>query len=139
MTRHRARAGLLPFLLLHLAACTSLQSVNTTSPAQFIEAEQPDHVRVTMPGGIQEELENPFVVGDELVGKRWSSWNFIRWFSLTDDLSVPLADIINLEVERPSIGRTVLLGLGLGLGWLGLMVGFADRCSPRAPCLSTSP
>ena len=89
MTRYCPRAVLLLFLLLNLTACSTWQSVNTPSPAQFIEAEQPDHVRVTMPGGIQEELENPFVVGDELVGKRWSSWNFIRWFSLTDDLLVP--------------------------------------------------
>jgi len=97
MTRYRPRAVLLFFLVLNLTACSTWQSVSldATSPAQFIEAEQPDHVRVTMPGGIQGELENPFVVGDELVGKRWSSWNFIRWFSLTDDLSVPLADIIN--------------------------------------------
>ena len=112
MRRYRTRSVLLLFLLLNLTACTSLQSIGPVSPRQFIELDQPEHVRVTMPGGIQEELENPFVVGDELVGKRWSSWNFIRWFSLTGDLSVPLADIINLEVERPSIGRTVLLGLG---------------------------
>jgi len=45
---------------------------------------------------MQEQLANPFVVGDELVGKRWSSWAFIRQFRLTDDLSIPLADIITL-------------------------------------------
>ena len=69
----------------------------------------------------QMELERPVVDGDELVAP---------------GVSMPLADIIKLEVERLSIGRTVLLGLG---GWLVAMLGFADHCSPRAPCLPTSP
>ena len=112
MTRYRLRAVLLLFLLLNLTACTSLQSIGPVSPRQFIELDQPEYVRVTMPRGIQEQLENPFVVGDVLVGKRWSSWDFIRFFRLRDDISIPLADIIKLEVERPDIGRTVLLGLG---------------------------
>jgi hypothetical protein len=118
MTRYCARAVLLLFLLLNLTACTSLRSIGPVSPRQFIELDQPDHVRVTMPGGVQEQLANPLVVGDELVGKRWSSWAFIRQFRLTDDLSIPLADIITLEVGRPDIGRTVLLGLGLVAGFV---------------------
>ena len=103
MTRHRARAGLLPFLLLHLAACTSLQSVNTTSPAQFIEAEQPDRVRVTTQGESQVELENPSVEGDQLLG--------------ANGASLPLADVLMLETPEFSKIRTI------GLVFLSLFVG----------------
>jgi len=80
-----------------------------------------------LPGAIRAQtLENPPQEGvvadvpslDDLVGKRWSSWAFIRQFRLTDDLSIPLADIITLEVGRPDIGRTVLLGLGLVAGFV---------------------
>ena len=69
MTRYRPRAVLLLFLVLHLTACSTWQGIATTSPAAVIEATQPDRVRVTMPGGIQMELENPAVDGDELVGR----------------------------------------------------------------------
>jgi hypothetical protein len=79
MTRYRPRAVLLLFLLLHLTACHTWQPVATPSPSQFIEAEQPDRVRVLMRGGSQVELENPLVEGDELVAP---------------GVSMPLADII---------------------------------------------
>ena len=70
MTRYRARVVLLLFLVLYPTACaTSWQSVATPSPAQFIEAEQPDRVRVTVSNGTKVELEEPLVEGDELVGR----------------------------------------------------------------------
>ena len=49
MTRYRARAVLLLFLLLHLTACQTWQSVSLDAigPAQLIEEDQPDRVRVT--------------------------------------------------------------------------------------------
>ena len=67
MTRHRLRAVLMLFLVLHLAACVTWQDIATPSQAQFIEIEQPDRVRVTMQDGTQMELDRPVVDGDELV------------------------------------------------------------------------
>ena len=84
--------------MLNLAACTSWQSAATPSPSQFIEAEQPDRVRVTTQDGTEWELENPSVEGDELVA--------------VGDFSVPLADIVRLEIRAFSMDRTALTVLG---------------------------
>jgi len=98
MTRYRYRAVLLLFLLLNLTACQTWQSVTPTPPtpmsvAQLIEEDQPDRVRVLTRGGFQTELENPSVEGDELVAP---------------GVSMPLADILRLEVWASSRGRTAL-------------------------------
>ena len=107
MTRYCPRAVLLLFLVLHLTACSTWQAVNTPSPAQFIEAEQPDRVRVTMQGESQVELENPSVEGDELVAP---------------GVSMPLADILELEVREFSMDRTALLLVGVAAGLLAVAV-----------------
>ena len=109
MTRYRLRAVLLLFLMLHLTACYTWQGVGTTSPAGLIEATQPDRVRVLTPGGVQVELENPSVEGDQLMG--------------ADGASLPLADVLMLETREFSIERTLLLAiaippLGVVLGML---------------------
>ena len=100
MTRYRARAVLLLFLVLHLTACTSWQSVSldAISPAQLIEEDRPDRVRVTGGGVLEREVVSPSVEGDQLVG--------------ADGVSMPLADILRLEVHGFSAGRTVLVVLG---------------------------
>ena len=108
MTRYRSRAVLLLFLVLHLTACYTWQGVATTSPAGVIEATQPDRVRVTVRGEGAVELANPSVEGDQLVG--------------AGDFSIPLADILGLEVRGFSLGRTVLMGFG---GVVVLPVAFA--------------
>ena len=108
MTRHRPRAVLLLFLVLNLTACQTWHSVSlgAISPAQFIEEDQPDRVRVLLRGGNELELENPSVEGDELVAP---------------GVSMPLADILRLEVLASSRGRTV--------GWVvaGLAVIFVAQ------------
>ena len=98
MTRYRYRAVLLLFLLLNLTACQTWHSVSTASPSQFIEVEQPDRVRVSGGSVVDLELVSPSVEGDQLVG--------------AGDFSMPLADILGLEVHGFSLGRTVLMGLG---------------------------
>ena len=97
MTRHRPRAVLLLFLLLNLTACQTWQSVSldAISPAQLIEEEQPDRVRVLLRGGNLLELENPSVEGDELVAP---------------GVSIPLADILRLDVRELHILRTIGVG-----------------------------
>ena len=99
MTRYRLRAVLLLFLMLHLTACYTWQGVGTTSPAGLIEATQPDRVRVLTPGGVQVELENPSVEGDQLMG--------------ADGASLPLADVLMLETREFSIERTLLLAIAI--------------------------
>ena len=100
MTRYRYRAVLLLFLLLNLTACQTWQSVSldAISPAQVIEEDQPDRVRVTGGGLLELEVVSPSVEGDQLVG--------------AGDVSVPLADILRLEVRELHILRSI------GFGWL---------------------
>ena len=93
MTRHRARAVLLLFLLLNLTACSSWQNIGPVSPGRFIELDQPERVRVTMQDGTQMELDRPVVDGGQLVAS---------------DVSRPLADVLMLEVQRFDVARTIL-------------------------------
>ena len=114
MTRYRARAVLLLFLLLNLTACSTWQSIDAISPAQFIEEDQPDRVRVLLRGGNELELENPSVEGDELVAP---------------GVSMPLADILRLEVLASSRGRTagwVVAGLAVIFVAQGKLLGVQE-------------
>ena len=98
MTRYRYRAVLLLFLLLNLTACQTWQSVSlgAISPAQLIEEDQPNRVRVTGGGVIDLEVVSPSVEGDQLVG--------------AGDVSVSLEDILRLEVRETSLGRSIGFG-----------------------------
>ena len=97
------------FLVLHLTAYYTWQGVATRSPAQLIEATQPDYVRVLKPDGTQVELENPSVEGDQLVGTTPTrSGGSLE----TSDASVSVEDILQLEIRNFSLGRSVLAGLG---------------------------
>ena len=89
--------------VLHLTACYTWQGVATTSPAQLIEVTQPERVRVHIPDGVQVELENPLVEGDQLLG--------------TNGIALPLADVLMLETPEFSKIRTI------GLVFLSLFVG----------------
>ena len=97
MTRYRYRAVLLLFLLLNLTACQTWQFVGPVSPGRFVEAEQPDRVRVTGRGVLEVEVLSPSVEGDQLVG--------------LGDFSMPLGDIFGLDVRGLSLVLTVLLAL----------------------------
>ena len=123
MIRYRARAVLLLFLLLNLTACQTWQSVSlgAISPAQLIEEDQPDRVRVTGGGVIDLEVVSPSVEGDQLVG--------------AGDVAVPLEDILRLEVRGLHILRTIgvvplamLGGVLLGMLLCGVDPS-ADDCS----------
>jgi len=94
MTRYRARAVLLLFGVLYLTACSSWQSIGAVSPSRFIELDQPERVRVYMRSGGQVDLERPAVDGDELVAP--------------GGFSMPLADVLMLEVQRFDVARTIL-------------------------------
>ena len=106
MTRHRARAVLLLFLLLNLTACSSWQNIGPVSPGRFIELDQPERVRVTMQDGTQMELDRPVVDGDELVAAGGS---------------VSLADVRLLEIGKISLVRSGLAGFGIFVGGIILI------------------
>jgi hypothetical protein len=86
------------------------------------------------------ELENPAVDGDELVGRSVENerldgtLNFIQTFVPTD--SVPVADILMLEVKKFSMGRTIgLFGLvfvaaPVFLVLVGCAIEGFDHCGP---------
>ena len=101
MTRYRLRAVLLLFLVLNVTACTSWHSVSldVISPAELIEEDQPDRVRVTGARVLEREVVAPSVEGDQLVG--------------AGDFSMPLADILSLEVRGFSLVDTIGAGFGL--------------------------
>ena len=119
MTRYRSRAVLMLFLLLNLTACYTYQVVATTSPAGVIEAKRPGRVRVLVPGGIQVELENPLVEGDQLLG--------------TNGIALPLADVLMLEIREFNWGRTLLLAIAIPpLGVvLGMLACGIDQSAPN--------
>ena len=102
MTRYLPRVVLPLFGMLHLTACQTWQSVSldAISPAQLIEEDQPDRVRVSGGGVLDLELVSPSVEGDQLVGA-------------ASGVSVPLADILRLEVRGFSLGRTIGTGFGV--------------------------
>jgi hypothetical protein len=101
MKVRRGKASLLLLLLLSSTACQTWQSVSlgALSPAQFVEEDRPDRLRVFISGKPLNpiELEGPTVDGDELIAS---------------GTAVPLADITRIEVSKISIGRSV------GFGWL---------------------
>ena len=113
MTRHRARAVLMLFLVLHLAACVTWHDIATPSQAQFIEIEQPDRVRVTMQDQTQMELERPVVDGDE-------------------GGSVSLADVRLLEIGKISLVRSALAGFGIFVG--GIILHQLATCGDTWAC-----
>ena len=122
MTRHRPRAVLLLFLLLNLTACSSWQNIGPVSPGQFIELDQPDRVRVTMQDGSQLDIEKPFVSGDQLLGKDWRTWEVNRLLGNADDVSVPLVDILQLEVRRYDLARSAGVSGLVVVGLLGALL-----------------
>ncbi len=117
MTRYRPRAVLLLFLLLNLTACQTWQSVSlgAISPAQLIEEDQPDRVRVTGGGVLEREVVSPSVEGDQLLG--------------ADGVSMPLADILRLEVRGLHILRSIGFGwlVAIGGGVLAVLVGAGPK------------
>ena len=126
--------ALLLFLVLNLTACATWQAVTPTpmrSVAQLIEEDRPERVRVTTQLA-QWELEDPSVEGDEIVGHVDESFflckalfgNYYEEPSNEDACenfvahSVPIADIIALEIRKGETTMRVLMGVGLIAGYV---------------------
>ena len=116
MTRYRFRGIFLLFLMGHATACatSSWQSPGLTATpdrgvsvadyADYIQEMQPDQVRITTadyPSPTQYLLYSPSVVGDEIVS--------------ADGLSVPIAEIVKLEVQAFDVVGSTLKTTGLGV------------------------
>jgi len=127
MTRYRPRAVLLLFLVLNLTACSSAFESwrglpSPPSVAEHIVAAQPERVRVTMQDGSQLDIEDPFVSGDQLMGQLWRTLEVNRLISNTNDISVPLAGIVQLEVRDVEMVRSAGVSALLVLGILGALL-----------------
>ncbi|MDE3002240.1 MAG: hypothetical protein OXU38_03155 [Gemmatimonadota bacterium] len=98
MKGKRGKGTLLLLLLINLTACQTWQSVSlgTLTPAEFVEEDRPDRVRVTGPDVLGQEVAMPTVIGDQLVGA-------------LSGFSMPLEDIYEIEVRKLNLGGTVLL------------------------------
>ena len=121
MKRYRFRGIFLLFLMGHATACASSYKITGLSPspnrgesvADYIEERQPEQVRIMTEDRTRYVLHSPSVVGDEIVSEE-------------DGLSVPIADIVQLEVwNKVNIGRRVAIVVG-GL-YLGLWAIFEFR------------
>ncbi len=109
-------------LLLHLAGCYSWQPV-TASPRQFVEEEQPGHIRISQADDEELELRNPRVEGDSLAAR-------ISTYNRTGIVRIALADITAVEWRRLQVGKTVWAIVPLYLPvvlFLGRLLG--SRCS----------
>ena len=142
MTRYRARAVLLLFLVLNLTACATWQAVTPTpmSVAQLIEEDRPERVRVTTLLS-QLELVDPSVKGDELMGhvNEPSLWCRVFWGGYTrrgeDECdrfvvrSIPFADIVTLETRKGETRMRVLTGVGVVAAFVATTMGVLNITS----------
>jgi ferric-dicitrate binding protein FerR (iron transport regulator) len=102
--------------LVSVSACTVWKPIPAAPPA----ADLPDQVRVTLETGEQVTLRDASVIGDSLVVGREGKDGPMREY--------PFRDVRELEAGSRSVGRTVLLGVGIvaagiALLWVGLWVG----------------
>ena len=121
MTRYRARAVLLLFLLLHLTGCATTTGPRVV-PLQPTDVDQFDLILVTKSDGTQLEVENPSVEGDELVGTARASQ-----LGLAEVRgSVPLADVETIEAVDGTATSYVLGEKGtLALKGVAIVAGAA--------------
>ena len=144
MTRYRARAVLLLFLVLNLTACATWQAVTPTpmSVAQLIEEDRPERVRVTTLLS-QLELVDPSVKGDELMGhvNESSFWCRAFWGNYYEDRnedacdrfvvrSIPFADIVTVETRKGEKRGRVLMGVGLVAAFVATSMGVLNITGP---------
>ncbi len=112
-------------LPVYLSSCTSWQ-VQSVSPEQVVEEEQPSQVRVTTTDQSEVVLEAPRVSGDNLLGlgDRHVSWAGSA-YAVSDTgsaLKIPLADISHVAIKKTNTTNSVLLGLGIAAGAFAVAV-----------------
>ena len=101
-TLRRYRPVALLMLVLHLPGCYSWEAA-TVGPRQFIEEEEPGHIRILRADGTRMELRNPQVEADSLTARISSNLR-------TGTVRIALTDIGAVEARRLKLGATLALG-----------------------------
>ena len=99
----------------YLSSCTAWH-VQSASPAQVVQEEQPSRIRVTTTSDSVVILQEPGVSGDTLVG--FVKRNFSGAPDTASALKIPLTDISHVALHKTNAGKSVLLGLGIVAGMI---------------------
>ena len=99
----------------YLSSCTAWH-VQSASPAQVVQEEQPSRIQVTTTSDSVVILQEPSVSGDTLVG--FVKRNFSGAPDTASALKIPLADISHVALHKTNAGKSVLLGLGIVVGMI---------------------
>ena len=100
----------------YLSSCTAWH-VQSASPAQVVEEEQPSQIQVTTIGHSEVILEAPRVLGDNLIGlgPRNVSWAGSA-YAVSDTgsaLTIPLAEISHVALKKTDAKKSIFLGVGI--------------------------
>ena len=111
---HRSRCGAV-LLAIYLSGCTSWQTRNV-APERVLQDSGlvRKGVRVTTLDGARYEIRHPVLLADTLTGIRD-----------TTAIAIPLAQVRDLRVRRPSAPRTALLVVGSLVGAAAATLGVA--------------
>ena len=114
------------------------------SVAQWIEEDRPERVRVTTLLS-QLELVDPSVTGDEVMGhvNESSFWCRAFWGNYYEDRnedacdrfvvrSIPLADIVTLEMRKGDTRMGVLMGVGVVAAFVAASTGVLNITGPTS-------
>lgn len=117
-------------LSLSLPACTSWH-VGTPTPAQFVDTERPEHLRVTRTDGSTLDLGSPVVLGDSLMGT--DGGGRVRE-DTSRTVGVALSDVRSVAVKKTSVRNTVLIVgvVALTVSWVALAIECSDETGPSA-------
>ena len=126
--KDRRRKGILLLgLLINLTACQTWQSASlgALSPAQVVEqveSHPSTTIRILVPGQPLLEVAYPMIEGDQLLG-----------FVEEQRFSTPLSDIAMLEIQKFSLGKTLLFTLASFFVAIGVACGLetlnGNECS----------
>ena len=127
MKDNRGKGILLLGLLINLTACQTWQSASlgALSPAQVVaqvESHPSTTIRILVPGEPLLEVAYPMIEGDQLLG-----------FVEEQRFSTPLSDIAMLEIQKLSLGKTLLFTLASLFADFGVSCGLetlkGNECS----------
>lgn len=115
------RAVAILLIVCQLSACTSWR-LETLAPADVMQQQYPEVVRVERVDGHKEVWYRPQVTGDSLIG--W--WDTAK---KQPDRRVPLSDIRQMSTSHVSAGKTAALGLGVA-ALIGVFIGLSSMQGP---------
>lgn len=121
------RAFTIALMAGQLGACTSWR-LETVSPAEVIQQQQPGAVRIERIDGHHEVWYRPEIHGDTLIGR----WNIDE---KAPDRALPLAQIKQVSTNHVSPTKTTLLGLTLG-AMIAAVIAAATWDGPLGGCCS---